>query len=212
MTCQNLIDKYTNTVPDRRGFSQGHVYSSSTLNSLDLNPTISGRFTKSCSDLSSLTETSSMSNLSRSRSYHRLTSEKSSYEKNIDSYRSTIRNIYTNLSDFSSRTVAALSSDKVKGLRYGSVGSSLGSEPSFRSSYSSNINKSDTKIPQDVTTNHAMKSFRQMKLTNTFLEGSKSLTSSIGNTYKQYSNNFTSTRTTTASKNRFTNMKSVFSF
>ena len=81
MTCQNLIDKYTNSVPDRRGFSQGHVYSSSTLNSLDLNPTISGRFTKSCSDLSSLTDTSSMSNLSRSRSYHRLTSEKSSYEK-----------------------------------------------------------------------------------------------------------------------------------
>ena len=81
MTCQNLIDKYTKTAPDRKGFSKDHVYSSSTLSSLDLNPSISRRFTKSCSDLSSLTETSSMSNLTRSRSYHRLTSEKSSYEK-----------------------------------------------------------------------------------------------------------------------------------
>jgi len=207
MTCQNLIDKYARNTPDTRGFS----HASSTLNSLDLNPTMSRRFTKSCSDLSSLSGSSSMSNLTRSRSYHRLPSEKSSYEKNIDSYRSTIRNIYTNLSDFSARTVAALSSDKVKGLRYGSVSSSIGSEPSLGySSYSSN--SSATKLPQDLTTTHAMKSFRQMKLTNTFLEGSKSLTSSIGNTYKQYSNNFTSSRTTAASKSRFTNMKSVFSF
>ena len=63
----------------------------------------------------------------RSKSYSRITEEKSSYDQVLtlsqektleklspfqkkESYRSTIRNIYTNIKDFSSRTVSALSS------------------------------------------------------------------------------------------------------
>ena len=42
----------------------------------------------------------------------RITEESSSYEKNLSSYRNTIRNMYTNLKDFSARTVSAISSDR----------------------------------------------------------------------------------------------------
>ena len=101
MSCQNLIDKYTTR----------------SLSSSSLGPSSSsrlGRYTsKSCSNLTSLTDHEPLDPpLARSKSYSRLTEEKSSYELKQASYRSTIRNIYTNLKDFSARTVSALSSNR----------------------------------------------------------------------------------------------------
>ena len=67
-------------------------------------------------------------------------------------------------------------------------------------------NRSLSKLPSELTTDHDMKTFRQAKLSNTFLGSSTSTSSSgslssyIGATYRQYSSAFTNT--TSASKNR----------
>merc|ERR1719195_332342 len=209
MTCQNLIDKYS----DRSTFSH-RVSTSSSL-------AASSRHTKSCSNLASLApasdlDTAAATGMRRSKSYTRITEESSAYEKNLSSYRNTIRNMYTNLKDFSARTVSAISSDRaVKGLRFSSV-SQLprpSNTPSLAlSSHSAAANRSLSKLPSELTTDHDMKTFRQAKLSNTFLGSSTSTSSSlssyIGATYRQYSSAFTNT--TSASKNRFSNVRSVF--
>ena len=68
---------------------------------------------KSCADLSSaMSEHEPVPSLRRSKSYSRITEERSAYEQQRESYRSTVRNMFTNLKDFSSRTVSAIGSDR----------------------------------------------------------------------------------------------------
>ena len=98
MTCQNLINKYSGD--SQRSLTQEPASSLS-----------SSRFlSKSCADLSS-TESVAPS-LRRSKSYSRITEERSAYDQQRESYRSTVRNMFTNLKDFSSRTVSAIGSDR----------------------------------------------------------------------------------------------------
>jgi len=193
VSCQHLIDKYTSRP------SSVSSYDVSTL----------GRYSKSCSDLTFQDPSLSNLGLRRSKSYSRINDERSAYDLKTESYRSTIRNIFTNLKDFSSRTVSAISSDRaVRGLRFSSV-NDLPEPSSLSSSYSSSVNKSLSKLPTDLSTDFSKKSFRQMKLSNTFLSaGTSSISSYIGNSYRQYSSNFSST--TSASKSRFSNVRSVF--
>lgn len=187
VSCQNLIDKYS-------GISST---SSTRLASL-------GQYSKSCSNLLDQDWSSAQDNgaMRRSKSYSRITEEKSCYEQKKESYRSTIRNIYTNIKDFSSRTVSALSSsDRI------SKASSL-SRLSLPSSYQS-AESSTANLPKDSLSN-SMKSFRQLKLSTSFLTNSDSLASHIGHSYKHFSNGFSAT--SSASKSRFSNVRSVFSF
>ena len=79
VSCQNLIDKYTTR---QSKWSQ----STDRLDSLglDVSPTSSnlGRYSKSCSNLSTLSDHDA-SSIRRSKSYSRITEEKSSYEQVI---------------------------------------------------------------------------------------------------------------------------------
>ena len=100
MTCQNLIDKYSGD--SQKNWTQEPASSLS-----------SSRLSKSCADLSStVTESQSVASLRRSKSYSRITEERSAYDQQRESYRSTVRNMFTNIKDFSSRTVSAIGSDR----------------------------------------------------------------------------------------------------
>ena len=100
MTCQNLINKYSGD--SQRSLTQESASSLS-----------SSRFlSKSCADLSSTESQSVAPSLRRSKSYSRITEERSAYDQQRESYRSTVRNMFTNLKDFSSRTVSAIGSDR----------------------------------------------------------------------------------------------------
>ena len=105
MTCQNLIDKYSGD--SKKSWTQEPA------------PSLSSRWlSKSCADLSStVTESESVAPLRRSKSYSRITEERSAYDQQRESYRSTVRNMFTNIKDFSSRTVSAIGSDRT--LRVG---------------------------------------------------------------------------------------------
>ena len=103
MTCQNLIEKYSGDPRSRRQAPATVSGSASASRWL----------TKSCTDLRSLApEPELVAPLRQSKSYSRINEERSAYDEKRDSYRSTIRNIYTNLKDFSSRTVSAIASDR----------------------------------------------------------------------------------------------------
>ena len=56
----------------------------------------------------------------------------------------------------------------LQGLRFSSV-NELPEPSPLSSSYSSSVNKSLSKLPTDLSTDFSKKSFRQMKLSNTFL-------------------------------------------
>ena len=93
----------------------------------------------------------------------------------------------------------------LQGLRFSSV-SQLPEPRSVvsPSSHSAGVSRSLAR-PGDLTTDHSMKAFRQMKLSNAFLGPStSSITTALGNTYRQYSTNFSST--TSASKSRLIKM------
>jgi len=187
VSCQNLIDKYSLR---SEVISKPREYSKSCSNLLD----------KDWSDGQELGA------LKRSKSYSRITEEKSSYEQKKESYRSTIRNIYTNIKDFSSRTVSALSSsDRI--LKASSL-SRLSQTPACLPG--DRLDCGSTNQPRDLSLNNSMKSFRQMKLSSSFLTNSDSLSSYLGHSYKPFSTGFTST--SSASKSRFSNVRSVFSF
>ena len=102
-------------------------------------------------------------------------------------------------------------------------------DPLHYDSHRSSLNRSLSKLPEDLTSDHSMKSFRQAKLANSFLNGgwvndcfiislylviwffrSSSISSYIGNTYRQYSSNFSST--STGSKTRLYSLNNMFSF
>merc|ERR1712106_442296 len=75
-----------------------------------------GRHSRSCVDLS----LEDQSSLRRSRSYSRITDQLSSYDKKLDSYRSTMTDMFTNVKDYSSKSIAALSSQNLlKNIRLG---------------------------------------------------------------------------------------------
>ena len=86
-----------------------------------------------------------------------------------------------------------------QGLRFSSV--SQLPEPASLSGSSLSLSKAP-RLPPDLSTDHSMKAFRQMKLSNTLLgPGPSSLTSKLGDSYRQFSSNFAST--TSASKSRW---------
>jgi len=71
------------------------------------------QYSRSCADLS---------NLRRSKSYSRITDQHSSWDKRLDNYRSTMSDMFTNVKTYSSKSIAALSSDNLlKAIRQGST-------------------------------------------------------------------------------------------
>merc|ERR1719320_242916 len=81
-------------------------------------PGTSSQYSRSCADLSDMTS------LRRSKSYSKITGQHSSWDKRLDSYRSTMSDMFTNVKTYSSKSIAALSSDNLlKAIRQGnSVG------------------------------------------------------------------------------------------
>lgn len=66
-----------------------------------------GRYSKSCLDMAD------QSSLRRNRSYSKITDQQNSLDKKLDSYRSTMTDMFTNVKSFSSRSIAALSSENL---------------------------------------------------------------------------------------------------
>merc|ERR1712106_682311 len=87
-----------------------------------------GRHSRSCVDLS----LEDQSSLRRSKSYSRITDQLSSYDKKLDSYRNTMTNMFTNVKDYSSKSIAALSSENLlKNIRLGNSAPETSSHSSY---------------------------------------------------------------------------------
>merc|ERR1719483_1451347 len=88
-----------------------------------------GRYSsRSCVDLS----LEDQSSLRRSKSYSRITDQLSSFDKKLDSYRSTMTDIFTNVKDYSSKSIAALSSENLlKNIRLGNSAPEASSHSSY---------------------------------------------------------------------------------
>jgi len=91
---------------------------SRSMTDLRHDPGTSSQYSRSCADLSDMTS------LRRSKSYSKITDQHSSWDKRLDSYRSTMSDMFTNVKTYSSKSIAALSSDNLlKAIRQGnSVG------------------------------------------------------------------------------------------
>jgi len=86
---------------------------SRSMTDLRHDPVITSQYSRSCADLR---------DLRRSKSYSRITDQHSSWDKRLDNYRSTMSDMFTNVKTYSSKSIAALSSDNLlKAIRQGNT-------------------------------------------------------------------------------------------
>jgi len=145
----------------------------------------SSSHSRSCSDLSSLGSISSTllgglpstaSSLRRSKSYSRIVEQQSSLDYGQESYRTTVRNMFTNMKEFSTRSVSAITAGADLFRRLPTLQQRLADLPpatsrvaSHSHSFIQGTHSATYTSKVEETNSCTQKTLRQLKLSNDWL-------------------------------------------